>query len=193
MSLPIDRDFVIQAFIVVCVCVGGSMFLVKPGDKELRELDAVIAAQRDIAGSMSHANVEEIANSAPVIRKRAGEIYAAGHFSTDSSALYGRITALAKQHGVKVENLRPGDEQQRGKEGRTFAVTRVDMTVVGEYERIAMFLASMDEIDAYLRRVSVQIAPSRGQVGSMTVMQLGFEAIRFDLPESLMAFVEKDQ
>ena len=48
----------------------------------------------------------------------------------------------------------------------------------------------MDEIGAYLRPVSVQIAPSRGQAGSATVMQLGFQAIRFNLPDSLMLFVE---
>ena len=193
MNLSFDRDFIIQAFIVVCICVGGWMFLVQPGDTELRALDAVIADRRDVTGSMNHANVEEIANQATVIRARVREIYTAGHFSKDSSALYGRITALAKQHEVKVKNLRSGDEQQMGDKGHMFAVTRVDMTVDGEYEQIAMFLASMDEMGAHLRQVSVQIAPSRSQFGSWTVMQLGFEAIRFNLPESLTAFVETDQ
>lgn len=190
MNLPIDREFVVQAFIVLSLCVGGWMFLVEPGAKELSELDSVMADRRRMAASMDHSTLEEIAAKAPVIRQRTRDIFAAGHFSEDSSALYGRISNLAKLHEVQVKNLRPGVEHVMGGKDNPFTVTRIDMTVDGEFEQIAMFLESMDEIGAYLRPVSVQIAPSKGQVGSFTVMQLGFEAIRFTLPDSLAAFLE---
>lgn len=193
MSVPIDREFIVQAFIVLSLCVGGWMFLVEPAAKELSELDAVIAEQRRLAASMDHSTLEDIAKNAPVIRQRAREIYAAGHFSKDSSALYGLISSLAKEHEVKVKNLRPGVEHQMGTKDNPFIVTRIDMTVDGDYERIARFLESLDGIGAYLRPVSVQIAPSKSQEGSHTVMQLGFEAMRFNLADSLMAFVEKKQ
>lgn len=193
MNLPIDRDFVVQAFIALSLCVGGWMFLVAPGAGELRELDAVIADRRRLAASMDHTKLEEIARYAPVIRQRTRDIHAAGNFSKNSSALYGRISSLAKQHEVKVKNLRPGVEHQMGGKDNRFIVMRIDMTVDGEYERIARFLESMDEIGAYLRPVFVQIAPGKGEVGSFTVMQLGFEAIRFNLPDSLTAFVETNR
>ena len=193
MSLPIDRDFVVQAFIVLSLCVGGWMFLVKPGARELRELDANITDQRRNAVSLDYGSLRESADKAPMIRRRARAIFAAGNFSTDSAALYNRITAASKEHDVRVKNLRPGVEREMGNKGRRFVVTRIDMTVEGDYERLATFLGAMDEIGAYLRPVSVQIAPSKSEGGSSTVMQLGFEAIRFDLPESLMAFVETDK
>ena len=192
MNLPIDRDSVIQAFIALFLCVGAWMFLVEPGARELRELEAISAAQRNIAASIDFESLKESADMAPMIRHRSRAIFDAGHFSTDSSALYERITALSKVHDVKVKNLRPGVERQMGSGVHSFVATRIDMTVVGEYEHIAMFLDAMGEIGAYLRPVSVQIAPSKKQGDSPTVMQLGFEAIRFHLPESLMVFVETD-
>ena len=192
MNLPIDRDSVIQAFIALILCVGAWMFLVEPGARELSELDAISTAQLSIAASIDFEDLHESADKAPMIRQRSRTIFAAGNFSADSSALYERITALSKVHDVKVKNLRPGVERQMGSGVHSFVATRIDMTVVGEYEHIAMFLDAMDEIGAYLRPVSVQIAPSKKQGDSPTVMQLGFEAIRFHLPESLMVFVETD-
>ncbi len=193
MRLPIDRDSVVQAFIVLSLCVGGWMFLVEPGAQQLRELDAISKQQRLIAASLDYENLRASADMAPMIRRRTRAIFAAGHYSTDSSALYDRITSQSKVYDVQVKNLRPGIERQMGDKQHSFVVTRIDMTVEGDFERIAMFLEAMDEIGAYLRAVSVQIAPSKGGGDSSTVMQLGFEAIRFDLPESLMAFVETDK
>lgn len=193
MSLPIDRDSVIQAFIALSLCVGGWMFFVEPGARQLRELDAISKKQRFIASSIDYENLRESADMAPMIRRRARVIFAKGNYSTDLSALYDRITAQAEVHDVQVKNLRPGDERQMGVKGHSFVVTRIDMTVEGDYERIARFLEAMDEIGAFLRAVSVQIAPSKREGDSGTVMQLGFEAMRFNLPESLMAFVETDK
>ncbi len=193
MNLPIDRDLCVQAFIVLSLCAGGWMFVVEPGARELRDLDAISKQQRHIAASIDYKSLQTSADKAAQMRKRTTAIFEAGQFSTNSAALYDRITAQAKAHEVKVKNLRPGIERQMGKKGHTFVVTRLDMTVEGDFERIARFLEALDEFGAYLRPVSVQIAPSKGAGGSSAVMQLGFEAIRFDLPESLMAFVETDK
>ena len=193
MRLPIDRDLLIQAFIVVSLCVGGWMFLVEPGARELRDLEAISREQRRVAVSTDYRSLQNSADKAPMIRQRASAIFAAGNFSTDSAALYDRITAQSEVHDVQVKNLRPGVDREMGDKGRRFVATRIDMTVEGDYEQIARFLEAMDEIGAYLRLVSVQIAPSKGQGDSSTVMQLGFEAIRFNLPESLMEFVETDK
>ena len=192
MTVPIDRELLVQAFIVLSLCAGEWMFLVQPGARELRALDAISKQQRHIAASIDYSSLRISADKAFSMRERTRAIYDAGQFSANSAALYDRIPAQAKAHGVQVKNLRPGIERKSGEKGRTFVVTRLDMTVEGDFERIARFLESMDEIGGYLRPVSVQIAPSNAEGGSFASMQLGFEAIRFDLPDSLMAFVETD-
>lgn len=193
MNLPIDRDLCVQAFIVLSLCAGGWMFVVEPGARELRDLDAISKQQRHIAASIDYKSLQTSADKAAQMRKRTTAIFEAGQFSTNSAALYDRITAQAKVHDVQVKNLRPGNEREMGVKGHSFVVTRIDMTVEGDYERIARFLEAMDEIGAFLRAVSVQITPSKREGDSGTVMQLGFEAMRFNLPESLMAFVETDK
>jgi hypothetical protein len=192
MTVPIDRELLVQAFIVLSLCAGGWMFFVEPGASELRALDAISEQQRHIAASIDYSSLRVSADMASAMRERTRVIFDAGQFSANSAALYDRITAQAEAHEVQVKNLRPGIERKSGEKGRTFVVTRLDMTVEGDYERIARFLESMDEIGGYLRPVSVQIAPSKAEGGSFAIMQLGFEAIRFDLPESLMALVETD-
>ena len=184
MSLPIDREFVMQAGIALGACLGGWMFLVQPKAVEINELDASIQKLRAQSAALSHLSVEQIAREAPVLRERSSEIEARGAFARDTSQLYGRIMDLAKEHGVQVKNLRPSD-QKEGKEKR-LTVTRVDMTAEGEYERVADFFEALGGIGAYVRATSVQIAPTKRARGSYTVIQLGFEVLEFHLPQVVL-------
>ena len=52
MTVPIDRELLVQAFIVLSLCAGGWMFLVEPGARELRALDAISKQQRHVAASI---------------------------------------------------------------------------------------------------------------------------------------------
>ena len=131
--------------------------------------------------------MERIAKQAPRLRERSNEVEARGAFAHDTSKLYGRVMSLAKELGVQVKNLRPGD-QKRGRD-KTVSVTRVDITAEGEYEAVAQFLAGLDEIGAYLRTTSVQVAPTKRAGGSYTVMQLGFEVLEFQLPNVVVEMV----
>ena len=185
MSLPIDREFVMQAAIVLGACLGGWMFLVQPKAVEIQELEASNQTLRAEAAALSHLSVEEIARAAPALRQRSTEIEARSAFAQNTSQLYGRIMDLAKKHDVQIKNLRPGD-QKVGRD-KLLTVTRIDMTAGGEYERVADFFEAIDGIGAYVRAVSVQIAPTKQTSGgSYTVIQLGFEVLQFNLPKAVL-------
>lgn len=187
MNLSVHRDLLVQVMMAMTVCIGSWMFLVKSKAEDLREVETLIARSRAQSRSIDHADLQKISARTPPLRRRMREIQARGSVAKDSSALYGRITDLAEKHQVKINNLRPGVEQQIGDKDRIYIVTRIDMTIVGEYENIARFLESVNGIGAYLRPISVQIAPTKGGEGSFTVIQLGIEVLRFNLPEPLVA------
>ncbi|MCH7797413.1 MAG: type 4a pilus biogenesis protein PilO [Planctomycetes bacterium] len=187
MNLSVYRDLLVQVMMAMTVCIGSWMFLVKSKAEDLREVETLIARSRAQSRSIDHADLQKISARTPPLRRRMREIQARGSVAKDSSALYGRITDLAEKHQVKINNLRPGVEQQIGDKDRIYIVTRIDMTIVGEYENIARFLESVNGIGAYLRPISVQIAPTKGGEGSFTVIQLGIEVLRFNLPEPLVA------
>jgi len=187
MNMSVHRDFFIQVMMAMTMCIGSWMFLVKSKAEDLRAVETVIARSRAQSRSIDHTELQKISARTPRLRTRTQEIEARGSVAKDSSALYGRITDLAERHRVKINNLRPGVEQEIGDKDEVYIVTRIDMIIVGEYENLAAFLDSMNDIGAYLRPISVQIAPTKGGEGSFTVIQLGIEVLRFDLPESLVA------
>ncbi len=183
--MQLDREFVTQMFVAIAVCVGGWMVFVQPKAAELQQLERTIRQERSKTGLVDIASVEQVARQAPHVRKRADEIKSRGALAQDSSMLYGKIMDLAKQHDVQVKNLRPGAERQRGDKENPMTVVRIDMTAEGEYDKVARFLDAVQDSGAYLRTVAVQIAPTKRTDGAYTVMQLGFEAIRFSLPKVL--------
>ena len=193
MNLPLNRDILVQVVIALSVCISGWLFLVKAKAHDLREVEALIERSRTQSQTIDAASFEKIGARAPRLRRRTQEIQARGSIAKDASALYGRITDLAEKHDVKINNLRPGVEQQMGGKDQTYIVTRIDMTIVGAFENIAELLHSMNDIGAYLRPVTVHIAPTEGEGESFTVLQLGIEAIRFNLPEPLAAFGGTDR
>ncbi len=183
--MQLDREFVTQMFVAIAVCVGGWMVFVQPKAAELQQLERTIRQERSKTGLVDIASVEQVARQAPHVRKRADEIKSRGALAQDSSMLYGKIMDLAKHHDVQVKNLRPGAERQRGDKENPMTVVRIDMTAEGEYDKVARFLDAVQDSGAYLRTVAVQIAPTKRTDGAYTVMQLGFEAIRFSLPKVL--------
>ena len=191
MRVPADRDFLIQAFIALGFCLSGWMIFVKPQVESLNRLEAEIATIKSQSTSVSNAVFEKIAAQAPRIRRRAQEIRTKGVLAKDSSALYSQIRALATDHDVQIKNVGRSPEQERVAGATRYVVQRVDMKVEGEFEQIAMFLESLKSLDTYLRPVSLQVSPTAGGNGSFTVMQFGFESVRFNLPSALVALLEE--
>ena len=173
-----------QAAVALGACLGSWMFLVQPRAVELQELHDSIQKLRAKSVPTSHVSVEQIARETPRLRQRCSEIEERGALAQDTSQLYGRIMSLAKEYGVQVKNLRPGD--QKVNRDKTLTVTRIDLTAEGEYEQIAEFFGALAGINAYMRVVSVQIAPTKRTGGSYTVIQMGFEVLQFHLPEVVL-------
>ena len=180
-----NREFLTQAVIALGVCLAGWMFLVKPKSEEMHELTAKIAERKAVIAAIDPSAMERVSKHAPVLRRRADEIEARGLLARDTSQLYGRIQKLAEENSVAVNNLRQSQEQQETSKERPFVATRVDLTVDGDYQRIAMFLDGLNRIGAYVRPISVQLAPAKGATEEFTTVQLGFEVLRFNLPEEL--------
>ena len=191
MRVPADRDFLIQAFIALGFCLSGWMIFVKPQVESLNRLEAEIATIKSQSTSVSNAVFEKIAAQAPRIRRRAQEIRTKGALAQDSSALYSQIRTLATDHDVQIKNVARSTEHERVAGATRYVVQRVDMKVEGEFEQIAMFLESLKSLDTYLRPVSLQVSPTAGGNGSFTVMQFGFESVRFNLPSALVALLEE--
>jgi type II secretory pathway component PulM len=184
MNLPIDREFLTQAVVAFGACLGGWMMLVDPKVDQLHELEAAIQQGRARSAEMSHAAIEKIANQAPTLRARSSEIESKSRLSRDSALLYGRIMDLATGHGVEVKNLQPRVERSGG--GEQTAVTKIDITVEGDYEQLASLLQSLDEIDAYIRQSAVQLTPTQRGERPTALMQLTCDALSFPLPEAVV-------
>ncbi len=184
MSLPVDREFLTQAVIVMGACLGGWMMFVQPKAEAMRVTEANIATYEGQIDARNALVMDGIADRAPALRARCDEIASKNAFAEDSSLLYGRVMSLAKEMDVQVKNMRPGLERKVGRDD-VIAVTRIDVTVEGEYERMARFLDALNGIEAYLRQTSVQISPTKRQDNDIAIMQLGFEAVRFTLPKAM--------
>ncbi len=192
MRVPADRDFIIQTFIALGFCIGGWIIFVKPQVQSMSRLEAEIAQIESQSARVSNAVFEKIAAQAPRLRRRAQDIRAKGALAKDSAALYSQIRTVATEHDVQIKNVRQGLDQEHVVGGTTFVVQRVDMKVEGEFERIARFLEALNSIETYLRPVSLQVSPTTGGNGSYTVMQFGFESVRFNLPVALEKLLEEE-
>lgn len=186
MSLPIDREFVTQAVVVLGACLGGWMVFVQPKAEELAKVEGVIATQVAQAATVDHATIELVANLAPKIRARCDEIDEQNRIATDSSLLYGRIMDVATREGIKIKNLRPTVDRAGAQAEKS--ITRIDVTGEGDFEHIAAFFAGLNEIGTPIRAVSVQLTPTKREGESSAVLQLGCEAVRFALPKSVDQF-----
>ena len=183
MSVPVDREFITQAIIVLGACLGSWISFVQPKAEKLHQVEAVVEQGRMQAAARNHASIEKIANYAPKLRARCDEIELRSRLSRDSAVLYGQIMALATDAGVNVKNLQPRVE--RDVPGVRMAATQIDMTVEADFERIAAFLESLDTIGAYLRQSSLQITPAGRGDKPYAVVQVSCEALSFKVPEAM--------
>lgn len=189
MSLPIDREFVTQAVIALGACLGGWLVFVNPKAEELKEVEAAIAKHTAETASMDLSGIELVANLAPELRRRCDEIDRRNRTALDSSLLYGRFMEVATLNGIKVKNLRPTVERSSDKSA-VMSVTRVDVTGEGTYEQIANFFDGLNNIGAYVRPISVQLTPTKRDSEESAVLQLGCEAVQFQLPPAIEPFRE---
>lgn len=187
MSLPIDREFVTQALIVLGVCLGGWMVFVKPMAEELAEIDARIEKHVADSATTNLGSIQLVADLAPKLRERCREIDLSNQVAMDSSLLYGRIMEIATANQIKVKNLRPTVEHSTDGNAQ-MSVTRIDITGEGRYDQIADFFEELNNLGTYIRPVSVQLTPTRRAGDATAVLQLSCEAVQFRLPDAVGQF-----
>ncbi|MHC4948046.1 MAG: hypothetical protein ACYTG1_07265 [Planctomycetota bacterium] len=173
-----DRDFLAQVAIVLAVCIGGWMMLVDPAATEIRTLEAEIDAARGVPDTTAQSALEAHVARVSTIKQRLAEIEAANAIAEQPDQLYGVIMDRAADHGVTVHRLQPGQPPDDA-EDAPFEVTRFDMTVEGEYEAVADFIAAVDRTGGFLRPQTLQVSTVEREGRPLVTARFGCEALRF--------------
>ena len=148
MNALIDREIVAQTIIVLAVCLGGWLVLVKPVAKEVKALDSELRqmerAARKFAGGVP---LKAAANELLGINRHFADVLECNDAASDSSGLYSVIKGVAVEHGVNLHLLQPGGEVID--EGTT--IIRLRLVLDGRYEALARFLGAIESYPAFLR------------------------------------------
>lgn len=183
MNLPIDREFIAQAVIVMAVCVGAWMFVAKPQAQELAKVEHEVAAAVASTAPLKPATIEAAAKRMDSSKRRLEEIEAFNQFADDSSKLYGMVMDLADIHGVQVQSLQPSAVKLAS--DAPFTMMEVDLIVEGQYESVAAFIDAINQIKAFIKPVSLQMTPTSAQGQPRVTAAFGCGVLSFTLGEAL--------
>lgn len=182
MSVPIDRELLTQAVIVLGVCFGAWMALVQPRAGRMARLEADLERSARETAVLRDAPIEPVAGRVAELRQRCETIADRSRLSRDTARLVSVVVGLAAEERVELSSLQPRLETPDPHRAAT-DLTRVDLTVQGEYERLASFLGRLDAAGAWLRTLSVQIVP--GSRPGTASMQVTCQALGFALPDAV--------
>ena len=188
MSGTINREFVAQGLITLVVVIGAWLMFVDPKSTQLRELEQTILASTKPVDQPSMPG-DELAQQAASLRKRISEIAQQNNAAVNSSELYSHIGQLAQQHGVVVQNMRPGAQAEEKEKGRVQSI-RIDMSIEGPYRNAAEFLDAVTAVSGFVRPVTMTVSPIDRNGVQLVIVRYVCEVLQFELPESLMAFRE---
>jgi len=185
MSVLLDREFIVQAVVILAVCLGAWMMAVQPKVRELARLEQTIAENSPAAGAINQQTVQDAAARMNTVRQRLTQIDAANRLASDSSKLYGLVMDLADTHGVQVQSLQPGAMQKKSPTETQVSVMRLDLTVEGSYENIAGFLEAVNDLDVFIRPNSLQVAPTRVNGKALVSATFGCDVLSFAMGDTL--------
>jgi len=189
MNGPLDRQLIAQIVIIVAVCAGGWMTFVEPNIDELHRLEATIAEASSNPLPMGQESIEQMADQFAQVRDRFRRIEVRNEFAGDSTRIYGLIMDLAEEHGVTVQRLDPGSDRRSNDEEASVRFTTLDMTIEGGYEQVAVFLEAVEELDGFIRPLTLSITPREEDGRSFVEARFACQAVRFTLPQELTAMV----
>ena len=189
MNGPLDRQLIAQIVIIVAVCAGGWMTFVEPNIDELHRLEATIAEASSNPLPMGQESIEQMADQFARVRDRFRRIEVRNEFAGDSTRIYGLIMDLAEEHGVTVQRLDPGSDRRSNDEEASVRFTTLDMTIEGGYEQVAVFLEAVEELDGFIRPLTLSITPREEDGRSFVEARFACQAVRFTLPQELTAMV----
>jgi Tfp pilus assembly protein PilO len=189
MNLAVDRDFIAQVVIVLAVCAGAWLMLVQPKTREVKRLEAELAAAEDASGMATQEGVESLVAKVDGFRMRLSEIRARSAVAEDTSSLYATIMRRAAEQQVRVQSLQPAPLKELGKNSPV-RVARLAMTVEGRYDDVARFLDSVAEIYAFIRPASLQLIPVDGQQPDQVSARYGCDVLAFAVDSALAGIGE---
>jgi Tfp pilus assembly protein PilO len=179
------RDLIAQAAIVLGVCVGGWMMLIRPQAEELARLDQQIAEHAALSNTgINEQSIQKAANRMGQIKSRLADVVDYNALANDSSRLYGLAMDLADAHGVQVLSLQPGAMKDVS-EDKTVVATRLHMSVQGGYEKIAAFLEDFCQLHAFIKPRDIEIVPSHSGDGGVVEANFACDVLNFAIADSL--------
>jgi Tfp pilus assembly protein PilO len=188
MSLTMDRRLLAELVIMLTACVGAWVMFVDPRSRELSRLETEIAHAKSNPLLQNPAQVAIMADRLGDMRDRVAEIRRMNDVALDSSRLYGLIKDLAEASGVVVHRLGPGSAERRERgEGDPVSVAAFDVRVEGSYEQVASLVRAIEEIDGFVRPVSLTVSPRQVEGRSLVEARFLCEAVSFALPDALTA------
>ncbi len=181
MSSPVDRELISQVAIVLGVCIGTWMLFIRPKADSLASMDAEITQGRARIEAVDHKRIRTVGNRIPEILNSLTDIKRRSQLARDSAELYTQIMSLALLHGIQVRTLEPNVREMNDQVG----VTRILISVEGDFDRLAGFVQSVGEVQTFMRISTVNITPIEREDHTSTFMQIGCEALAFSIPPDL--------
>lgn len=188
--LRIDRNLVVRFIFGFSLTIGAWIFFAQPRAAELNRLEKAVSEFHERTSVLGIAASEQIARDTQAMRLQLDQISARNYVSQDSSSLYGQIKALAKLCDVQVQQLKPTPERPNLRNDMV-TISKVDMTIEGEYERIAAFIDSLNEFGGHMRLNSLRLGALPSQSHELVNVRLVCDVISFKVPETLVQLQEK--
>ena len=185
MMFRFDRDLVLRIIIGFSLTVGAWVFFAQPRAAELSRLEMKIGEFHEQTSALGIAASLQVARDVQSMRLQLIQISERNSVSRDSSILYGLIKDLAKRHDVLVQKLQPIPEPPN-RHSEMFTISKVEMTIQGEYKRIATFIDSLQEFGGHVRPNSLHLGALPSQSNEKVIVRLACDVISFELPETLV-------
>jgi Tfp pilus assembly protein PilO len=140
---------------------------------------------------MNRQSIEAAAQRMGALKLRMADIATYNQLAGDSSRFYGLVMDLADAHGVQVQSLQPGSIKQSTDE-KQVSVTRINLSVEGEYQQVASFLDGICNLNAFIRPQTLQISPTRSSSKDLVDVTFSCDVLSFVIADSLAGLGEQD-
>jgi Tfp pilus assembly protein PilO len=185
-----DRNFLVQTGVILVAAVGAWLMLVEPMVAETRKLENVIEDAQGRTADLQTEHSVAIARL-PTIRDKVREIRRRNSLVSDTTELSASIFSLADEYGVEIRLLDPGGWSS-GDLKRVVRINEIKMSVEGEYEVVARFVAAACELGGFIRPKSLELTPRQSSGDRRVVANCTLETMQFRIGEQLVSLEGAD-
>lgn len=184
MNSYVDRQMFSHLVVILGACVGAWMWQVQPRMRQLTDLNRRVQENQSAKSAFTADAVDMAVKRLDFAKLRLVDIEASNALATDSSRFYGLVMDLADANHVLIKSLQPRSGQLAPADAKVL-VTRIDLSIEGQYSDVAKFLSDVSDLPVYTTPVSLQLTPT--VVGRKTLVTANFTCgiLQFPIPESL--------